>query len=1347
MPNRQKRSTKNNKILSLIVVKQIYAIQMSLGTSTGNSYREDAGLGGGGSAGVAVDEELAMLDLMAAGAKPKAAASRFTPSDLLDIKMLKEIKSKFTLRCIDESGNSLKADEFIALLAEYIPKRDAELMYKKIDVNDDGTVEWHEFTGFLINADSIKGSNSAVGSNSSSSAAAGPVFRPTEKLSQASGEHVHRDMIEHVAYSARPYPMVVTGCRDGSISLWNATDLSYITKIMHMDKNTRLITSMVKNITAEQRGAMVARVGRLKSAEEGAVMLTSFACISATGHLCVGSADCSMTVYDLMNQEMCGRLDSRKELISSLSAGLTYDKRIDERIPYILMGGFEGTLSIIRLNEKFGQNTEGGAKKRNQILLDQAFKSNIVTLEVHKDSLTQVMLVSELDQYIASSLDGRVSLTSIDNHTRRKYFSGHTIMGTGIVGVKTFSWVSSQKYVCSVGSDRLLLLWDPYTLDVLCRIDRIQSSVLTVAVSERHHQLLVATEAKQVRCWDSLTFEMLESVEDPDVYHPSNQYTSACYIPELDTLVTAGNKMKYYAIEKGAEEGNQMAKTDDTWGTIFNEEFNHVIIISNAGLIKVYDSCSGSMVSQFDCSFNSLTKNSKGGVDTDYGTFVKCACLDHSKRRLIVVSVRNEVQLWNCHNGCRIDAVVPRIPANATNTSNHAMQITCVLHGFYSFPSFIHLAVSAPSKAIQKRYVMLGLESGLIVCLHDSSTLAEDASIILDRSDENAYISLKKRMVLAEDEDPFDEQDEDEEEDEQHRPETSRSAKLSASRSHKSLPSSEASQSKGFAIVWIKHCSFMDNTIIAGYSDGMILFWDIVAIRIIAEMSAATSGASFSAMKQIASLSMKRDSPDKSNEDSATAKEKSTSNLPSPLQHIAQARLSMIRGKQTSMKAMFVAPIMATFDESLESDEVFEEKTNKTVAVKPLIPTSPIRQPPKVNKGQSIIRKTFGLGSATVVGVASNEIDKDDSSSALAKPRDPVTSQRPESQDGKLPFLRPSSSGFVDRATVVNNRSYSATSSASSATGLDDTSSIIPSRPGSTKSRAPSVARHTMLRDLFHEIANDKSNVVFHAVISPTYRLFFGVCADGRMRIWDMDSCRVLCSCELTQKAEDFRRRGRIDDPSSYPDNDAVVSCLVIDSKSMYIVAGYDNSLVRCWALGTHSTGQIRTVSITDTGESAIPPMQFFSEWSLSDAEVLGLACIHVESSSSSSELTSFVMTCGQTRGVYLWTVSGLLVGIFGVSEWLIDDRSTWRPRHFDLQEQFARAKKVATEMQYKRMKRLEKMSRVGSFADEDSGESSLSRQVRLATYMEVCVITVIDNNKFTCSVINALTIIFFHRI
>ncbi len=51
---------------------------------------------------------------------------------------------------------------------------------------------------------------------------------------------------------------------------------------------------------------------------------------------------------------------------------------------------------------------------------------------------------------------------------------------------------------------------------------------------------------------------------------------------------------------------------------------------------------------------------------------------------------------------------------------------------------------------------------------------------------------------------------------------------------------------------------------------------------------------------------------------------------------------------------------------------------------------------------------------------------------------------------------------------------------------------------------------------------------------------------------------------------------------------------------------GYDDGLIRCWVLGVHSTGQLRTVTVTENGELAIPPLQYHSEWLAHDTEISG---------------------------------------------------------------------------------------------------------------------------------------------
>ena len=50
--------------------------------------------------------------------------------------------------------NSLTAAEFKAVLSDYLPMNQLDVIYKKIDVNDDGNVDFSEFIDFLIASES-----------------------------------------------------------------------------------------------------------------------------------------------------------------------------------------------------------------------------------------------------------------------------------------------------------------------------------------------------------------------------------------------------------------------------------------------------------------------------------------------------------------------------------------------------------------------------------------------------------------------------------------------------------------------------------------------------------------------------------------------------------------------------------------------------------------------------------------------------------------------------------------------------------------------------------------------------------------------------------------------------------------------------------------------------------------------------------------------------------------------------------------------------------------------------------------------------------------------------------------
>jgi hypothetical protein len=156
--------------------------------------------------------------------------------------------------------------------------------------------------------------------------------------------------------------------------------------------------------------------------------VTSLCCIPNSVYIVVTSADCSVTVYDLSSQSVCGRLLKLSDLptaVAAFSTSITVDKVSDKNTPgvpggnngvnvsndgnemneieandeneedlsapkvlFIVIGDRKGCLNILQINGDFGISTDTGARKMNQMLLADAVKE--VYIYIRKCLYSQV---------------------------------------------------------------------------------------------------------------------------------------------------------------------------------------------------------------------------------------------------------------------------------------------------------------------------------------------------------------------------------------------------------------------------------------------------------------------------------------------------------------------------------------------------------------------------------------------------------------------------------------------------------------------------------------------------------------------------------------------------------------------------------------------------------------------------------------------------------------------------------------------------------------------------------------------------------------------------------------------
>ena len=215
-------------------------------------------------------------------------------SDLFDRDILSNLEKAFSSS--DSGNNSLTAMEFRNLMSEYIPESLIETIYRAIDVNDAGYLNYSDFTNYLIAAE--------AGSRFSSQTYASRLVLAVQQ--EADSSVMHRDFIDSLVYVRKPIPMLITGGRDGQISIWDPEELKLITHINHRDKSLvyqeELSKGMNTLLRARCKKHSSAFSRKKKAAGASKVAITALCPFLSSGMICVGSADGCVTLYELGTQ-------------------------------------------------------------------------------------------------------------------------------------------------------------------------------------------------------------------------------------------------------------------------------------------------------------------------------------------------------------------------------------------------------------------------------------------------------------------------------------------------------------------------------------------------------------------------------------------------------------------------------------------------------------------------------------------------------------------------------------------------------------------------------------------------------------------------------------------------------------------------------------------------------------------------------------------------------------------------------------------------------------------------------------------------------------------------------------
>lgn len=595
--------------------------------------------------------------------------------ETINLEELERLKAAFD--AADEDGSDgLEMDEFVkafgAVLGEKrLTRLQLTHLFMKIDANSDGSVDWDEFTSFMLME------NQALIEKD-----AGEEFsefvRQSDPEEEAGAPYQQHDMITSMSLLSSSERYLTTS-RNGTWNLWNASTMQLLRTGRQCSSSTWVTSSAYLPLSQRVAvGSMDRRVVIYDTDDMKPVGCVGFApgsqalrdaplCMSAAvlpgrrEALCVGDDGGSVCVLRTQPVECSAGVRggggggaggggaggspgggggdpedaTLADIASAAAEAIAAKARADAARGTGAGGGGggdqppEGSWHVCDGRGDAGcQHTEPGLHtERCELALFP---------QLHSDWVTQVTYRNELASLISSSMDGTVKFTDMERDPSRackRTFTGH------VSGVHSFDYCKAYKFMVSSGLERELMVWDPYTCKKVVALRGHAASVRQVLVDEGSNLIISAAVDKTVKVWDVRTFKCVQTIQETQTYRPEDQITSLFYDASHRRLMAGGSRPHSWLM-RSSSVGGVYSHGSELRAALYNPSFHQVVSVDTGSdeepaTVRVWDAETGLCVFKF----------------TIPGRRVTAVSFDEVGRRLMVGTHCGHVTVWNFSNG------------------------------------------------------------------------------------------------------------------------------------------------------------------------------------------------------------------------------------------------------------------------------------------------------------------------------------------------------------------------------------------------------------------------------------------------------------------------------------------------------------------------------------------------------------------------------------------------------------------------------------------------------------------------------------------------------------------------
>ncbi|KAJ3056388.1 WD repeat-containing protein 49 [Rhizophlyctis rosea] len=529
---------------------------------------------------------------------PKKKAGRTTNDvqQYMNISHFEQLMNTFQNHVNDDGSSGFDIDKFRevfgAVLGGNLSYDQLTSLFMKIDANSDGTVDWDEFSTYMMTG-AMEGSVTV-----------NIVF--DERLRRQISPP-HKDMIKRVEFIQKERKYISIS-REGLICLWTP--------------NLR-----------------VQRVINTKDFIPGMAWVADAAFMHDQNKLVLITDDRQLCIYDVLS--MKPRILAALIELENNPLSLAYAGRYDDDKDLILFGDDGGYVNVLTFTRKFFVDTAPESEANRHLTpaklsKKDSFKKNNIAFyrrKMHNDWVHKVQYYQEMNAFVSCSTESTNSLIIGDLERTKQVRRVHAPKG-----INCFDFCRRPSFLVTGGRDKIVRLWNPYVLSKPAgSLYGHNTAIVNITVNHEEGHIITLSDDKVIKIWNARTLICLQTLMDKEPHRPENIISAIYFDLNNRQMITGSSKLEVWPLYRSFR--HKFARSHDApiVAAMFNESFHQVVSGGQNGSVCIWDLASGDKIFQFHSAHGKLE--------------ITAMCFDNTGRRLITGSRENVVKMWNFNNG------------------------------------------------------------------------------------------------------------------------------------------------------------------------------------------------------------------------------------------------------------------------------------------------------------------------------------------------------------------------------------------------------------------------------------------------------------------------------------------------------------------------------------------------------------------------------------------------------------------------------------------------------------------------------------------------------------------------